>query len=76
MGASVKSPDYKTGRINQHKAAIESLKRDIERAKETIRNNQKSHNAKGMIEANRRIIADKQKQIEYHKDCIKSEKSK
>lgn len=73
MGASVKSPDYKTGRINQHKAAIESLKRDIERAKETLRNNPNAN--KSLKEANRQIIADKQKQIAYHRDCIKHEKS-
>ena len=75
MGASVKSPDYKTGRINSHKASIESLKRDIEREKEIIKSNQKSANAKSIIERCRQNIVDKQKQIAYHKDCIKHEKS-
>lgn len=72
MGASVKSPDYKTGRINQHKAAIESLKRDIERAKEIINSNKKD---KSIVERQRREIASRQKDIAYHRDCIKHEKS-
>ena len=73
MGASVKSPDYKTGRINQHKAAIESLKRDIERAKEIINSNKKD---KSIVERQRQEIASRQKDIAYHRDCIKHEKSK
>ena len=76
MGASVKSPDYKTGRINSHKASIESLKRDIEREKDTIKSNQKSANAKSIIERCRQNIVDKQKQIAWHRECIKNEKSK
>ena len=75
MGASVKSPDNKTGRINVHKAAIETLKRDIERDKEIIRDNQKSANAKSIIARCRQNIEDRQKQIAYHRDCIKHEKS-
>lgn len=76
MGSSVKSPDYKTGRINSHKASIESLKRDIEREKDTIKSNQKSANAKSIIERCRQNIVDKQKQIAWHRECIKNEKSK
>ncbi|MDD5962608.1 MAG: hypothetical protein PUC92_01360 [bacterium] len=73
MGSSVKSPDNKTLRINQHKAAIETLKRDIERSREILKANPTM--AKSTKEYYMRSIAGRQKDIAYHRDCIKHEKS-
>jgi len=48
------------------------LKRDIERAKEIINSNKKD---KSIVERQRQEIASRQKEIAYHRDCIKHEKS-